>query len=101
MDRKYAPSVDILTGIRNTIPLEIAPWDEYFMAMAQTDFLSGRADEFASKSYFIRKAPFGGSYAVLAGLTSFLRVLSDFSFKDPVVQEALKDQGFEQLPIIL
>lgn len=94
MLRKYAPGKDLLKGIRNMFPLEIAPWDEYFMAMAQTDFLRGKQDVFASKSYFIRKAPFGGSFAILGGLHAFLRTLADFSFADPEVQKYLRDQGY-------
>lgn len=96
MERKYAPSSFILTGIKSAVPLEVAPWDEYFMAMAQTDFMCGRADIFTSKSYFIRKAPFGGSYAILGGLVAFLRTLSEFSFRDPVVQAVLRDQGYNE-----
>lgn len=96
MKRVYTPTTDIFTGIQRVFPLEVAPWDEYFMAMAQTDFVSGRADIFASKSYFIRKAPFGGSYAILGGLTNFIRTLTEFSFKDPAVQAALKDQAYSE-----
>lgn len=92
---KYAPSKSLLEGIRNLSPLEICPWDDYFPRMAQTDFLSHRHDLLGSKTYFIRKAPFGGSYAVLGGLTAFLRILNDFRF-DGIVCEALLDMGYHK-----
>lgn len=95
MERKFNPTDVLIDGIRSTFPLEIAPWDEYFMAMAQTDFLCGQANSFSSKSYFIRKSPFNGSYALLGGLTSFLRVISDFRLDDEAVEQVLKYQGYE------
>lgn len=33
----YAPSTNLLEGIRNLFPLEVCPWDDYFPRMAQTD----------------------------------------------------------------
>ena len=94
MKSYYQPSTDILTGIQGMFPLEIAPWDEYFMAMAQTDFKEGRAGVYATKSYFIRKAPFGGSFALLGGLHAFLETICEFRFSHPAVQAALLDQGY-------
>jgi len=95
MERLYKPSTNLLEGIRNLFPLEICPWDDYYMRMAQTDFFRGRHNLKASKIYFIRKAPFGGSFAHLGGLTAFLRILKDFRF-DEVVISALDDQGYDE-----
>jgi len=90
---KYDPSTNLLEGIRNLFPLEICPWDDYFPRMAQTDWLSGRHNLKSSKTYFIRNAPFGGSYAVLGGLTAFLRTLNDFRF-DEYTSTAMLDMGY-------
>jgi nicotinate phosphoribosyltransferase len=89
----YNPTIDLLEGIRQLFPLEICPWDDYYMRMAQSDFLLDRHKLKASKTYFIRKAPFGGSFAHLGGLTAFLRTLKDFYF-DETVACALLDQGY-------
>jgi len=94
MERIYSPSDNLLDGIRNLLPLEICPWDDYYMRMAQTDFLLKRQTKKASKTFFIRKAPFGGSYALLGGITAFYRTIQDFEF-DNVVQFALTDQGYK------
>lgn len=91
----YKPSTNLLECVRNLFPLEICPWDDYFPRMAQTDFYLGRKDKKASKTYFIRKAPFGGSFAILGGLTLFLRALNDFKFNNDVI-EALRDMGYKE-----
>jgi nicotinate phosphoribosyltransferase len=91
----YSPSTNLLEGIRNLFPLEICPWDDYFPRMAQTDFLSSRHELTGSKTYFIRKAPFGGSYAVLGGLTAFLRMINDFRFND-IIGGAMLDMGYRK-----
>ena len=91
----YSPSNNLLEAIRNLIPLEICPWDDYFPRMAQTDFLSNRHNLLGSKTYFIRKAPFGGSYSVMGGLTQFLRTLNDFRF-DNAVGDAMLDMGYKK-----
>ena len=94
MQRHYKPSTNLLEGIRTLFPLEVCPWDDYYMRMAQTDFLLQRHNLKASKTYFIRKAPFGGSFAHLGGLTAFLRILKDYEFNDEVGM-ALLDQGYD------
>ena len=91
----YNPQNNLLTGIRNLFPLEICPWDDYYMRMAQTDFLAKR-NKPASKTFFIRKAPFGGSYAIFGGLTEFLRTLNDFLFRAEDVWHALLDMGYKE-----
>jgi len=90
----YEPTNNLLCGIRHHFPLEVCPWDDYFPRMAQTDFFLGRHKKKASKTYFIRKAPFNGSFAILGGLTAALRTLADFTFDD-VVCAVLKDQGYK------
>lgn len=76
-------------------PLELCPWDDYYIRMAQTDFLCGRHHLQASKTFFFRKAPFNGSYAILGGLTAFLRTLHDYLF-DGDVADALEEQGYRK-----
>jgi len=94
MERLYSPSYDLLEGIRNLFPLEICPWDDYYMRMAETDFHLNRHELKAAKTHFIRKAPFGGSFAHLGGLTAFLRTLEDFTFEDKAVKDALTYLGY-------
>lgn len=91
----YKPSDDLLEGIRNMFPMETLPWDDYYMRMAQADYLLNRHNLKASKTFFIRKAPFGGSFAVLGGLTAFLRVLKDYTFNN-LVCDALLEQGYKK-----
>src|SRR6267142_2830326 len=70
----------MISSIRKQFDRPLLPWDDYYMAMAQTDFLLGRHNLQASKTFFIREAPFGGSYAHLGGLHSFIRILEDYRF---------------------
>lgn len=91
----YSPTNNLLDAIRILTPLEVCPWDDYFPRMAQTDWLSGRHNLRGSKTYFIRKAPFKGSYAVMGGLTAFIRTLHDFRY-DSTVCEALLDMGYRK-----
>lgn len=87
------PTRNLLEGLRQMEPLEMFPWDDYYARMAQQDFLTGRHRIKAVKSFFVRKAPFGGSYILLGGLTSFLRQLDEYRFT-PEVCEGLREQGF-------
>jgi nicotinate phosphoribosyltransferase len=89
----YAPSENLLEGIETLFPLELLPWDDYYMRMAQGDFLCGRHGKRATKTFFIRKAPFGGSYALFGGLTAFLRAVRAQKF-DGAVLEGLRDMGY-------
>lgn len=54
--------------------------DQYQLAMAQVYFLEGRGGERAVFDYFFRTLPFGGGYAVFAGLDDLLDVLEDLRF---------------------
>lgn len=89
----YNPSNELKKIIRNLFPLEICPWDDYFPRMAQTDFFLGQHNKRASKTFFIRKAPFRGSFAVMGGMAAFLRTLEDFTFNSEVC-DALKDMDY-------
>lgn len=89
----YAPSENLLEGIKTLFPLELLPWDDYYMRMAQGDFLCGRHQKRCSKTFFIRKAPFGGSYALFGGLTAYLRAVRELEFND-VVLAGLRDMGY-------
>jgi nicotinate phosphoribosyltransferase len=91
----YHPSDSLLEGIRNLFPMELCPWDDYYARMAQTDFFAGRHKVFASKTYFIRQAPFGGVFAILGGLTEFLRSVSSYRFTSEVAK-ALLDMGYRK-----
>lgn len=90
----YKPTTFLLDGLRNAFPKQLFPWDDYFSRMAETDFLSGRAYVPAVKSFFMRKAPFGGSYALLGGMVAALRGISDVYFDDPSFKAGMLDMGY-------
>lgn len=99
---RYNPTVNIREGLEKLIPYEMCPWDDYFPAMGQTDFLLNRHTLQSSKTFFYRKAPFGGSYALFGGLCQFLNQMKAFSYIDvprlgipeDTALAALKDQGY-------
>ncbi|MEY6433481.1 nicotinate phosphoribosyltransferase [Thioalkalicoccus limnaeus] len=68
--------------------------DQYQLAMAQAYFLSGRGRESARFDYFFRKLPFGGGYAVFAGLEDLLTVLERLRF-DEADLGFLREQGMD------
>ena len=90
----YAPTKNLLDGVRAAFPKQLFPWDEYFPQMAETDWLCGDGDTIAAKSFFIRQAPFGGSYAVLGGITAALAGISDLHFNDPEFKKGMLDMGY-------
>lgn len=90
----YAPTDSLLDGIRMAFPLQLFPWDDYFPRMAQADFRLGRGNLVAVKSFFIRNAPFGGSYCLMGGLTDALRTIADLRFDNPDFQEGMRDMGY-------
>lgn len=92
----YRPIEDLMEGIKNAFPLQMLPWDDYFLRMAETDFLNGRHEVPAVKSFFMRRAPFGGSYALLGGVTEMLRTVSELRFDRPEFQEALRDLDYNR-----
>lgn len=66
--------------------------DQYQLTMGQVYFLKGQKDHVAVFDYFFRKIPFGGGYAVFAGLEDVLRILEDFRFSTDDI-EYLRAQG--------
>lgn len=78
-----SPTTNLLDGLRRMRGVdELYPWDDYYARMAQTDFLAGRADDVAVKTFFVRFAPFGGSFYLLGGVVDFLGQLDAFRFGD-------------------
>lgn len=84
---------NFMAGLRAMARPSLCPWDDYYPRMAQTDFALNRHEKPASKTYFIRKAPFGGSYALISGITDFIRQACDYRFT-PEVSEVMKEQGY-------
>jgi len=68
--------------------------DQYQLTMAQVYFQKGRQGEKAVFDYFFRKLPFGGGYAVFAGLDDFLDILENLRFDKPDIQ-FLQNQGLD------
>lgn len=92
----YDPQKSLLEGLRRMAPVQMFPWDDYFPFMAQTDFLRGDGGATAVKSFFIRKAPFGGSFALLGGITAALRGITDLRFDDPDFARGMLEMGYKQ-----
>lgn len=90
----YQPSQNLLEGSRAAFPRQMFPWDDYFARMAETDFLCDRGDVPSVKSFFIRNAPFGGSFAVFGGITAALRGIMDVDFADPDFKAGMLDMGY-------
>lgn len=68
--------------------------DQYQLTMAQAYFLKGRWRQRAVFDYFFRKLPFGGGYAVFAGMEDLLGVLENLSF-DRTDLDFLAGQGLD------
>lgn len=67
--------------------------DQYQLTMAQAYYMNGQKDDMTVFDYFFRKLPFGGGYAVFAGLEVLLDILEDLRFdKDDL--DFLKEKGF-------
>ena len=69
--------------------------DFYQLTMAQVYFLGGMQDQRAVFDYFFRKLPFGGGFAVFAGLEDLLEILENLRF-DGDDLEFLGKQGFDE-----
>ncbi|ARG98472.1 nicotinate phosphoribosyltransferase [Legionella micdadei] len=67
--------------------------DKYQLTMAQVYFLKGQKNHVAMFDYFFRKLPFGGGYAIFAGLEDLLGILENFSFNQSDIAY-LHTQGF-------
>jgi len=92
----YNPQDNLLEGIRMAFPLQLFPWDEYFARMAEADFLARQKETLAVKSYFIRKSPFEGSFALLGGITAGLRGVADLPLDDSDFRKGMLDMGYSQ-----
>ncbi|MDG5813926.1 nicotinate phosphoribosyltransferase [Chitinispirillales bacterium ANBcel5] len=67
--------------------------DQYELTMAQAYYKKGRIKERAVFDYFFRKLPFGGGYAVFAGLQDLLSALQGLRFNQKDLA-FLSEQGF-------
>lgn len=66
--------------------------DQYQLTMGQVYFLKGHSQHKAVFDYFFRKLPFGGGYAVFAGLENLLDMLQKLHFSSDDL-EFLKSLG--------
>lgn len=67
--------------------------DLYQISMAQVYFQKGKINEKAVFDYYFRKNPFGGGYAIFAGLGDLLKTITTLQFsKDDI--EYLRQEGF-------
>ncbi len=73
--------------------------DLYQLTMAYGHHRSGTADRLASFSLFFRKPPFGGSYAVAAGVDEALTMLEDLSFEPSDLDYLATLTGADGLPL--
>ncbi len=69
--------------------------DLYQITMAEVYFAQNRHEQPAVFDYFFRKAPFGGSYAVFAGLDNVLDLLENFRFSEKDIA-FLRDQNLDE-----
>ena len=92
----YNPTSDLYDGIKSAWPIETYPWDDYFARMAETDYLLGRGNVIGGKSYFVRKAPFNGSFILLGGITAALRIINEIRFDTPEFAQGMIDIGYKR-----
>ncbi len=88
----HTPLKDILSSSK--VFDEILPFDEYHFVMSQSDFLLGIHNKQAVKTYFYRKAPFGSSYIITAGLSAFLSKVDNFSYSQIIPY--LESKGYKK-----
>jgi len=69
--------------------------DLYELTMAQGFYLMGQGDKPAVFDYFFRKSPFGGSFAIFAGLDDLLELIENFRYDSEDI-EYLRKIGFRQ-----
>lgn len=67
--------------------------DQYQLTMSQVYFLKGQKENKAIFDYFFRRLPFGGGYAIFAGLEDLLNILETLHFDNDDIM-FLKDQDF-------
>jgi len=69
--------------------------DRYELAMAAAYWRADRAEETACFDYSFRSLPFGGGFAVFAGLATLVERLRDFRYS-PAQLDFLERDGFER-----
>lgn len=89
----YKPTNSLIEGIRSAFPLQLMPWDQYAVTMAEDDFLSSRAELNAVKPFFFREAPFHGAYALFGGITDAMRTISELRLDTEDFRAAMLDTG--------
>ncbi len=73
--------------------------DLYQLTMAYAHHRAGTADEIASFALFFRKPPFGGSYAVAAGVDEAISMLEDLGFDASDVAYLATLTGADGVPL--
>ncbi len=69
--------------------------DQYQLTMGQVYYLKGHTHHTAVFDYFFRKLPFGGGYAVFAGLQTLLEALKKLRFDETDIS-FLKELGLDR-----
>lgn len=69
--------------------------DLYQLAMGQAYYLNNHHNKQVTFDYFFRRIPFGGGYAIFAGLADLLNQLETLQFTADDL-EYLKEQGFDK-----
>jgi nicotinate phosphoribosyltransferase len=73
--------------------------DLYQLTMANGLFLEGRAEDQAVFHLFFRKAPFGGAYALAAGIEPALDMLARFRFTEEEIAYLRGLRGADEAPL--
>lgn len=90
---RYNPSSNLRTIAGSLNQGVLLPFDHYFLTMARSDVLLGRAEVPAAKSFFIRKGPWGSSFVTLFGLEEVLWLLQHLRLDAPDFIQAVKEVG--------
>ena len=69
--------------------------DQYQLSMAQVYFENGQKEHQAVFDYYFRKLPFGGGYAIFAGLEDLLEILENLKFSKEDL-DYLEKQDFSE-----
>jgi nicotinate phosphoribosyltransferase len=68
--------------------------DQYQLTMAQAYFSRGEGEQKSIFDYFFRKLPYGGGYAIFAGIENLLEILENFQFNNDDL-EFMSRWGFD------
>ena len=77
------PTKNMIEGIQKAFPIQKCPIDAYFADMAEADWRAGRGNVPAVKSFFVRRAPFKGSFGIMGGVSALIVGLEQFRYDDP------------------